>query len=355
MPIVLHLSTGKSLRGGENQTIILHKALLSKGITSILLCKSGSELSYRGIPCMIPIPWAGEWDILALRRIIRLGKSQAASIIHCHDAHALSHGSIAGKLLRVPVIYTRRVVFPVHVNLFSAWKYRQCRMVIAISNAVAAQCRSLVDDDRICIIPDSADWTRPVLSRTEARNALKIPDESFVIGSVGHFTREKNLPLIAHLARELERLCPDVRIACIGPIDDKPIDRAPGNLVCTGLKPDAVNFYGAFDAYVSAATHEGLGSALLDAIVRDVPAVAIDGGGTRDLFPEQWPLISADDTVGFITAVRNVIANPSMAREKALACGKRARGIFSPGLVIQRTMDAYRNCLKPANTARMHF
>ncbi len=338
-PRIIHLSTGKSLRGGERQAALLHQGLLAKGRESRLVCRAASELSGKNIPALTPVPWAGEWDLWGLRRLLGECISYGASIIHCHDAHAFSHGSVIGARLKIPVVYTRRVVFPLHSDLFSTWKYRQCRMVIAVSNAVARQCRTLVPGDRIIVIPDSSDWTRPLLSKTEARSALHIPEKCFVFGSVGHFTREKNLPMIVSLAQALRRTNPEARIVCIGPIHE-PVGTLD-NLVCTGSMPDAVNFYNAFDAYISASTHEGLGSALLDAIVRDIPSLAIDGGGTRDLFPEQWPLIPPPDQAGFIAGAREIADNISLAREKAEACGKRARAVFSADSVIKKTIDVY--------------
>jgi L-malate glycosyltransferase len=336
---VIHLSTGKSLRGGERQVLVLHKKLLEKGLDSVLVCRAGSELSRQGVAALIALPWHGEWDVLGLGCLLRSCRSYASSIIHCHDAHALSHGSIIGKMLGVSVLYTRRVVFPLHGDFFSRWKYRQCRKVIGISNAVAAQCRSVVAEDEIIVIPDAADWERPIQSRQDSRKALGIAEEAFVIGSVGHFTKEKNLPLIVALAKALQKIKPEVRIVCIGPVD-QPID-APANLLRTGLIPDAVNFYNAFDLYVSASIHEGLGSALLDAVVRDIPIVATDGGGTKDIFPDHWPLIEPSDEAGFIKAINDSIEKPSQAKERATVCGKRARTIFSADSVINKTIYLY--------------
>jgi glycosyltransferase involved in cell wall biosynthesis len=280
--------------------------------------------------------------------LIHVCRSNGASIIHCHDSHALSHGAIVGKSLRIPVVYTRRVIFPLHGNFFSQWKYGKCAKVIAVSNAVAEQCRAVVPQEKIAVIPDGVDWNRAIVSRREARQALGIPEEAFVIGSVGHFTAEKNLQLLLALANNFQKTNPNVRIVCIGPTDihKKSI---PGNMLCTGLKPDAVTYYNAFDAYVSTSTQEGLGSALLDAVVRDIPAVAVDAGGTRDIFPEGWPLVAATDQEGFIKAVTAVVENPEEARRRAEICGKRAREIFSVESMVGKTMAIYE--IAPAKTA----
>ena len=76
---------------------------------------------------------------------------------------------------------------------------------------------------------------------------------------------------------------------CIGKADFRGM-QLPDNFFAITPKPNAVSFYNAFDLYISTSTREGLGSALIDAVVRDIPAVATDAGGTRDIFPEHRPL-----------------------------------------------------------------
>jgi len=232
------------------------------------------------------------------------------------------------------------VIFSLHSDFFSRWKYQQVSALIAISKAVADQCRSVVSEEKIILIPDGVDWTRPLLTQEEARKALGIPEKGYSIGCVGHFTQEKNLPLLFTLANALRESNPNVHIVCIGPFD-LGIGSLPDNLICTGLKSDAVNYYDAFDAYVSSSTHEGLGSALIDAVVRDIPTVAIDGGGTQDIFPENWPLVASTDEKGFVTAVTDVIQNPTQARQRAMICGERARGMFSATSMIEKVAHLY--------------
>jgi glycosyltransferase involved in cell wall biosynthesis len=338
--IIVHLSTGNSLRGGERQLIALHTGLLRRGISSIILCKEGSELSRLNSKELSAVSWFGEADVIGLFRLILGCRSNKATIIHCHDSHALSHGSIIGKMLGIPVIYTRRVVFPLHGNFFSQWKYRQCSRIIAISTAVTDQCCTIMPQEKINIIPDGVDWNRTILSRADARQALGVSEDAFVVGSVGYFTREKNLPLLVYLAKSLQSIKPEVRIVCIGSVEAG-IKSFPGNMVCVGLKPDAVIFYNAFDAYASSSTHEGLGSALLDAVVRDIPAVAINAGGTRDIFPENWPLFASHDKEGFVNEVHAIIESPRQARKRAGQCGERARSIFSIDSMIDRTIELY--------------
>jgi glycosyltransferase involved in cell wall biosynthesis len=337
---IVHLSTGKSLRGGERQAIWLHQGLLERGYQSRLLCRAHGDLSRQPTPRITPIAWRGEWDVAGLLRIITLCKGIAPNLIHCHDAHALLHGSIAGALLNIPVVYSRRVIFPLKKGFLSRWKYRQCRMLLAVSGAVARQCEEVASPENIRIVPDGVDWNALLLPRMAARSALGIPMDGFVIGTVGHFTSEKNLPLVVALARALRKTNPEVTIVCIGPTQTLP-EEAADNLKLIGFRDAAVTYYSAFDLYISASLHEGLGSALLDAVVRDIPAVAVDAGGTKDIFPEHWPLVVPGDREGFIAAVVKVIDDYQAALSGAKECGIRARNLFSIASTVEKTIEAY--------------
>ena len=196
---ILHLSTGKSLRGGERQVMFLHDGLLKKGVQSVLLCKAESELTRQPPRGMQSVPWHGEADLFGFIGIYNRCKKMAPSIIHCHDAHALLHGGLAGKLLKIPVVYSRRVIFPLHNDPLSRWKYGQCAAIIAVSNAVAKQCAAKMPSEKINIVHDGVDWNTPLFSRGEARKVLGLSDNCFLIGNCWAFHRGKK-PFADHRA-----------------------------------------------------------------------------------------------------------------------------------------------------------
>jgi len=337
---IVHVSTGTVLRGGERQALRLHTGLIERGYDSTFICRAGGACSQSGAAHCRPIAWRGEWDIGGLALLLHQCASIRPSIMHCHDAHALSHGALIGVLLGIPVIYTRRVIFPLKNAFFSRWKYFRCAALIAVSKAVALQCASVAEAGKIAIIPDGVDWNEPLLERAKARFALGVPESGLVIGTVGHFTKEKNLPLIVDLAGRILPIKPNVQIVCVGPLDGKPA-AYPHNLVFAGYRSDALSLYSAFDVYVSASTLEGLGSALVDAVVRDIPAVAVNAGGTADIFPDAWPLIQPGDEEGFCNAVLQVIDDLPKAQAAAMQCGLRARELFSSDAMIEKTLLTY--------------
>ncbi len=340
-PTILHFSTGRHFRGGERQIEFLHTGLGGAGMRSILVCRKGGGLSGRNLANVIPLPWRGEWDALGLAEFIRICKQYRPAIIHSHDGHSLAHASIAGAFTGAAVVHTRRVNFPLGQSAFSRWKYARCRAVIGVSEAVARACKEAFPTVRVHTVHDGVDWSAPILARSNARQELGISGEAFVIGAVAYFTEEKNLVLLASLARSLLSRFPSARVVCIGPVHAG-TKGLPPNMVFAGFRDNAVRYYAAFDAFVSASLWEGLGSALLDAVVRDIPCVAVDGGGTRDLFPDPGALVKPGDEEGFVSATARLIDGYEQARAAAAACGVRARDMFSIRTMVQRTMDVYR-------------
>jgi glycosyltransferase involved in cell wall biosynthesis len=193
------------------------------------------------------------------------------------------------------------------------------------------------------IVGDGADWTAPLLSRTEARKQLGIPADTFVFGTVAHFTAEKDIALIFGLANSIQVKKPGARLVCIGPFDEKLKKRysIPKSIVFAGKLDNAAQYYSAFDAYVSTSSAEGLGSALLDAIVRDIPCVAVNAGGTPDLFPDDWRLVKRGDYEGFTAAAAGLMDDYPAAQAAAKRCGARARDIFSVDAMVEKTMAVY--------------
>jgi glycosyltransferase involved in cell wall biosynthesis len=340
-PTILHFSTGKYFRGGERQVEFLHKGLCSAGMRSVLVCRRGGELSGRKLADTTALSWRGEWDVIGLAAFIRICKQHRPAIIHSHDGHSLAHASIAGALTGAAVIHTRRVIFPLGTLAFSRWKYDRCKALIGVSEAVARACKEALPQVRVHVVHDGVDWTAPGLPRRDARRELGIDEKAFVIGAVAYFTEEKDLPLLASLARALQSRSPSARIACIGPVHGRAWG-LPENLIFPGFRDNAAQYYAAFDAFVSASPREGLGSALLDAVVRDIPCVAVDGGGTRDLFLDRSALIKPGDAESFAVAVTRLIDGYRDARATATACGVRARGMFSIQTMVQRTIDVYK-------------
>jgi glycosyltransferase involved in cell wall biosynthesis len=152
---------------------------------------------------------------------------------------------------------------------------------------------------------------------------------------VGYFTGEKSPGLIRDVARLLADELPGAQLVCVGPAPEDQF-KDVSNVVLAGTVQDAHRYYAAFDCYVSLSRKEGLGTALLDAVVRDIPTVATDAGGTRDIYPDGWEFVTRE--AGAVAA--RIGRDESV--ERARRAGEHARQEFSVGHMVDSVAAVYR-------------
>jgi glycosyltransferase involved in cell wall biosynthesis len=140
---VLHLDSGREMRGGQWQVLRLHQALLAAGHESLLLARDGAPL----------LNAARECEALRPARLRQL--SGDFDLVHAHDAR--SH-TLAAVLSKAPFVVSRRVAFPVKTTALSRWKYGRARRYLAVSKYVAGiLSHAGVDDSRIDVVYDGVE------------------------------------------------------------------------------------------------------------------------------------------------------------------------------------------------------
>ncbi|MBN1982967.1 MAG: glycosyltransferase family 4 protein [Chitinivibrionales bacterium] len=338
---IVHVSTVPVLRGGERQIAFLHEGLRLQSIESVLLCNRRNPLKTASIEAVMAQTSHRLYDLFSLGTLYGAIRARRPCIVHCHDSAAITAGAAVAALLRVPYIVSRKVVYPIAGTAVNRWKYGHAAAVIAVSTAAAQVCKTICPYQTITIIHDGVDASDDhAFSRSQARRLLGIPDDAFVIGTVGHFTSEKNFPLLLRCADFCQEQKEKIIIACIGPIGNRLLQNRsiPPCFKPCGLVPHAHQYYSAFDSYLSTSKAEGLGSALLDALVRDIPTIACDAGGNRDLYEQpDTELIACHDEQTLFSRIRETIGDYQTAKNHAAACGAFARQRFS----LYRFVDSH--------------
>jgi hypothetical protein len=158
---ILHLDSGREMRGGQWQALRLHRGIVEAGHESLLLAREESPLlaavRKENLPC----------DVL---RPLRLGLvSRNFDLVHAHDAR--SH-TLAALFSRVPFVVSRRVAFPVRDSAISRWKYRRPAMFLAVSRYVATQLVSAgIEESRFTVVYDGA----PVPAEAATGREILVP------------------------------------------------------------------------------------------------------------------------------------------------------------------------------------
>jgi glycosyltransferase involved in cell wall biosynthesis len=346
---VLHVASGREWRGGERQVWFLTRALAQQPVDQALLTSRGSELARRASAAgvrVIEVDWDMGLDPRALYGIICERRANPA-LVHAHDGHALRLALWSGAN---PVVATRRVAFPVRAG--GTWT--KVARVIAISRAVeAALVHGGVAPDRIVVIPDGIP-VREVAGAipSRVRTEQGWPVEAPLVACIAALTPEKGHHTLIDAAALLAARMPEVRWALAG--------EGPGRArleqhVATAGLAERVTFLGHIDhvdpliaeatVVVSAATSEGLGSTLLDAMALGRPIVATAVGGVPELLASgSGALVPNGDAAALAREIERVLRDPAVATAMA-ATGRRAVEAYEIGGMAERTIGVYRSAL----------
>ncbi|MFB6305857.1 MAG: glycosyltransferase, partial [Flavobacteriales bacterium] len=140
---VLHVSSAKGWRGGQQQLANLCKELNKLNVVQTVFCIEGDEMQKWCIKNDITqtgFKKKGSISISNAFSLKKLAQYLGTDIVHTHDSHAHTMAvlaSITGKKMP-PIVSSRRVDFPIATNIFSKWKYdhKNVKRIICVSNAI---------------------------------------------------------------------------------------------------------------------------------------------------------------------------------------------------------------------------
>lgn len=342
------------MRGGENQVLVLLRGLRSRGWESTLFAPRGVELARRareeGVEVR-EVPFRSELDVVSMWRLRRQLARLGASVVHFHDAHAVTLGGIAAALagLRARVA-TRRVVFP----LASAWKWRRlASRVIAISEAVRrVVIEGGVPGGRVSVVYSAVNEERfRDLDGSRVRRELGLA-EARVVTCAAALTPEKgHEDLLVAMSRVAPEF-PDavLLLAGAGPLEGDLRERARalrlGDRVrFLGAREDLPDVLAASDVFVMPSHSEGLGSAVLEAVWCGVPAVVTDAGGLPETVAEFGRVVGAGDPRSLATGLELALGRPEESKRLARGARRRAELLFTADAMVEGTVRVYEGLL----------
>lgn len=284
---ILHLDSGRQMRGGQWQVLRLHRRLLAQGHDSLLLARRDGPLLATARREALPCAELG----LALPR--------GFEIVHAHDAR--SH-SLAACLARSPLVVSRRVAFPVRSGPLSRWKYSRPARFLAVSNFVALELRRAgVPKDRIAVVYDGV----PVPAQPAHGGEVLIP---FTLDPAKGMALAEAAAARAGIA---VRRSPDL---------EAELPRARALIYLT--------------------RSEGLGSGILLAMAHGVTVVASNTGGIPELIEDGVNgILTRNDEASVAAAIGRI--DPQFgAAARATVMQK-----FTEERMVCATLEAYRSCL----------
>lgn len=290
---ILHIDTGREMRGGQWQVLQLVRGLSQRGVAGRLLA--------RGL--LLEAALAEGLDASALPNPFALS-AREFDLVHAHDAKAHSWAAV----LRKPLVVARRVAFPVRKGFVSAWKYRRASRFIAISKAVKGELLAAgIPEAKIDVVYDG----------------VSIPER-----------------VIPFEDREIARLA----LASSDPM--KGADLAAASGLELQFSSNLADDLSRTKVLVYLSRNEGLGSAALLASAYAVPVVASRVGGLVEAVEhEATGLLVENDPAAVAVAVHRLEADPAWAARLGLQGRERVRQKFSVERMVESTIESYRKAL----------
>ena len=336
-----HLNLSRGFRGGERQTELLIRGLAALGWSQHLVARPGEALAERcrDIPGLHITEAGGgvAGAFLALR---------GAGLVHSHEGRGVQAAWLNRLVRGVPYVITRRVQKGPTVSVLNRRMYRSAAAVVAISEAIRAALARLEARLLVTVIP-SASSNLPV-NRGNVKNLLASFGGDFVVGHVGALddSHKGQLQIIA-LARRWQTARPNVRFVLVGAGRDEVRLRQAAvgldNLFFTGEVGNVGDYLAAFNLFLYPSRHEGLGSALIDALEAGLPVVATAVGGIPEIIRdgENGVLVRPDEPESLEAAVAAFHADAALCARVAATNRLRARE-FSAATMTDRYARLYR-------------
>ena len=211
----------------------------------------------------------------------------------------------------------------------------------------------LGDDHRIHLVPygvDQAFFDPPPLKRDEFRDRVGIPHDAFVILHVGSVGPRKNLSTVIRSFATLHTSgVPAWLLQIGGTLSDAQIAEIEALGVRESVTPLGVakehvlrSAYRAADVLLFPSLYEGFGFPVLEAMAAGLPAIASDAGALPEVGGEAAVIISGRETEPYVSALHQVLDNPSW-RDQLVARGRARARTFTWAATAQKTAEVYRH------------
>ena len=339
-PQLTHINLARGFRGGERQTELLIRELAARGVAQRVVLRRGEVLFDRlaDVANLERMPIGKPFALNA--RMVR------GDFLHAHDGKGAHFAHAAHTLVGCDYIFTRRVDNAPSKSWATQRMYRQARGVAVLSRAIDRILQARFPGLATVRIPSACGEFHISHPNVAALRAEFGGD--CVVGHVGALddSQKGQRDLIA-AAHELSAVDAGWRFVFVGGGRDEAMLRelAGDNpaIRFTGHVDNVGDHLAAFDIFAFPSVHEGLGSALLDAMHAGLPIVASDVDGIPDIVADgvDGLLVPARTPAALAQALQRLRSNPALARQLADAAGEKSLA-YTAAAMADRYVRWYR-------------
>jgi L-malate glycosyltransferase len=362
---ILHLSSARSLGGGERHLADLAGALQERGheVYAALPPRSPLRGELTSLPAenIFTLRLRNALDVGSALELARHIRDHRIEIVHAHVARDYPLAVLAVRSNRqARLIITRHVLF--RLNRLHAVTFRQARRVIAVSQAVGRSlaAQKIFPARKITVIPNGIDFRRFDASlqgfdREAFRRRMKIPPGNLLVGTVGEIKRQKGHEEYLRAAAIIAREKSNVHFVVTGADGTRTgehratLERLINELNLTnrvhltGRLDDVAPLLSALDVYVSASHTESFGLAIVEAMAAGLAVVATATEGALEIIDneETGMIVAVADHQAIAASVLHLLEDENSRARIGKLAQAHARERFSLDRMVDATEQVY--------------
>jgi glycosyltransferase involved in cell wall biosynthesis len=348
---ICQIITPSKIAGAERSTTSLCEHLQRAGHRVVIGCKSGSPLidAMRGVGLDArPLSISGKANLRAPFRVAAFARGMDAAVIHSQLSTAAWHGSLAGRLAKLPSI--------AHVRALNTplW-YRWATRVIAVSRAVKQHLVERgMDGSKIDVVYNGIDPARYYVpcSREEARRPLGLPEAGLLVGVVAHLTPKKGHAVFLQALASVAARHPEASALFLGEGGEREALAAQAKrlgiadrVLFAGFHPDVLPYYAAMDVVVLPSIGgEGLPRALLEGGLLRRPAIGTRLSGVPEIIRdgETGFVVPVGDAAALAGRLELLLGDPALRERMGNAAHDYVAATFTVQAMVAGTLETYR-------------
>lgn len=303
-------------------------------------------------------------DFYCLLKLIKFVRCNNIDMIHSHNPQPLLYGTLARILTGVPIVHTvhgRGKTADVKRQR-KAFIRRNCarftRKFVAISDDVRTKLQIVdrIPPNKLVTILNGVEIPSfdKLESRQKARISLGLPQEKFIIGSIGRFCAEKNYVLLVEAFKNLCCMTSNAHLVIVGDGSEMPeVVSAVKNhglekaVTLPGMQRKVTPWLRAMDVFCLSSTTEGTAMALLEAGATGIPAVVTDVGGNTEvvLDGKTGLVVPPGDANAMSAAFARLVRDGELRISMGHAARERVQKMYSVDTMVDDYLDIYRKIL----------
>lgn len=270
-----------------------------------------------------------------LRQVTALGRSLRVDAIHSHDFRSDFFGLACARRLGVPLVATVHgwIANDIKGRVLSGLDkliLRKADHIISVSEETKVRLGKWARCGRCTVIPNAVRVERyqPRRGQGEFRASLGVGEDELLIANIGRLSPEKGQAAFLSAARDIVQQHRKTRFILfgLGPDQDE-LERfvarsdLGAHVIFAGYRSDMDDIYNELDLVVQSSFTEGMPNVVIEALLMEVPVIATDVGGTREVLKHGLTgvLIAPGEHQSLVASIEEFTLNQqrfvSMARE----------------------------------------